>query len=266
MQTQTQSQNRTRNRTKTEIQIDIGDALLADSEQHSLKFQEHVLSYHADAPTAVPLGMMVVALMVAYFAHDSAHPIIWVTWTVSFMILNVLRLWYLARVQRSQDSVSEKLERCIFLALVDGCASASAFMFFPAFSFAERSTLTLMGLGLISGAVITTNGYSKILMPYAVPVIGVMTMSWALVPMHQVGFPTQMGITSLILIFFAAQLSMSRRYLLAVQQAFSVREEHRSLNNLLNQKLKSSISNEEQLTELNVKLNNALNDAVKAMR
>jgi len=231
------------------------------------KFQEHIINYQVDAPILVPSAVIIIGIMVAYFAHDSTQTIIWVSWLTTFIIVEVLRFCYLAYVHRStQFSITDKLDRCIRVALADGFLVASAFLFFPSLTFPERSTVTLIFLGLISGAVITTNGYKKILLPYATPIIGAMALCWALVPMPELGTHAQIGITSLILIFFTTQMVMSKRYLVAVQESFDVREEHTELNQRLNRELVSSINKEEQLTELNQKLNNALSDAVKASK
>lgn len=231
----------------------------------SLKFEEQVIGYQANAPFAVPLSMIVIVSMNAYFAHDAVSPVYWMPWLIIAIALIIFRVLYLAQIHKSTKlSIQAKLNRCIVMGTINGCVHASALIFFPFYNFAERSILSLVLLGLISGAIVTTHGYRKIFLPNATIIIVGMTLFWAFTPLPEVGLVGQFGVAGLILIFFATQISTSKRYLEAVQQAFAAREEHVDLNARLNAELKSSLDKEEQLTELNQKLNSALDDAVSA--
>jgi len=214
--------------------------------------EEEVLSAKAKPATSVVVSLMIISLLISYFAYDSLPYYIWGAWFFAMVLLMLTRV-FLQKKLEVDDSVplQKRMKHAIILSAVTGVVHASSFAFFPYFSFAERMIQTIMLLGLTNGAIATNSGHKTLFVAYSLPVALGLTLAWALTPLAGEGsIIIQFGVTTLNLVYYAIQYSNASNHFRLFKQSYEIREQQASLN--------------EKLKEKNIALDSALNLAVQA--
>ena len=222
-----------------------------EAPQHIDALKEEILLAKAQPALGVVVSMMIISLLLCYFAHDSVPLWAWGTW-FGAMLLTMLARVFLQRKLGSDKTIplSTRMKVAIALNLVIGLVHASSFFFFPYFDFPERMIQTIMILGLSNGATTTNSGYRPLFLTYSIPVATALTFAWLLTPIGESSPIIQIGVAILNLMYYAIQNSNASNHFRLFKQSYEIREQQAALNNTLKDK--------------NAELDYALNEAVQA--
>jgi len=214
-------------------------------------FEEEILSAKAQPAVGVVISLMIITLLIIYFAYDSVPTVAWSIWLVAMILTMPARLF----VQRKFDTdksipLQKRMRYSTLINLGIGLVHGASFFFFPYFDFAERMIQTIVFLGLTNGSISTNSGYKPFFLGYSAPVALGLTLAWALTPVGEGSMLIQFGVTALNLVYYAIQYSNASNHFRLFKESYEIREQQASLNQVLKKK--------------NKELDHALNAAVQA--
>ncbi len=213
--------------------------------------EEEILSAKSKPATGVVISLMIISLLISYFAYDSLPVYVWGTWFLAMMAVMFTRVFVQKKLEVDTSiPLPKRMRSALILSGITGVVHASSFLFFPYFSFAERMIQTIMLLGLTNGSISTNSGYRPFFLAYSIPVAIGLTAAWALTPIAGDSFVIQLGVTALNFVYYGIQYSNATNHFRLFKQSYEIREQQASLN--------------EELKEKNAALDSALNLAVKA--
>lgn len=168
----------------------------APREELQQRLLELVAEQSRRVPVAVGCLLLVVALMVAQ-RMPFWIPALWLAAAITVLLL---RRQILPRLPaRSDLPTSERVRTAVNLSFVNGVVHGLMLAAFPWLLDTERSFVTLLVLGLCTGAVGTTAGHRRIYLAYIIPAAGTLPLWWLLNPGGAAA-----GWTELSLAFLAA--------------------------------------------------------------
>lgn len=151
----------------------------APREEVDLRLIELLADQNRRVPLPVALLLVIVAA-VGVQVLPAWIPLLWLALALGVLLV---RWRLIARLQRQTDRpAAERVRTAGFMSLASGSTVALTLIAFPMLSDAERSFITLLTLGLATGAVGTTAGRRILFLPYVLPMAAPLPLLWALHP------------------------------------------------------------------------------------
>lgn len=142
-----------------------------------------LLELLAEQNRRVPLALALLLVIVGGLGTLRLPPWIPVAWLVVALGALALRWWLLTRLPLQHHvPPRQRVRKAALMSLVSGCAHGMTLAAFPVLQDAERSFVTLLMLGLATGAVATTAGHRRIFAAYVLPTAAPLPLLWALNP------------------------------------------------------------------------------------
>jgi signal transduction histidine kinase/ActR/RegA family two-component response regulator len=145
--------------------------------------QQKLLELLAEQSRRVPVAVGALLVVVAVMAAQQLPPWLPGLWLLAALGVLMARRHYLARLPlQTQQPSEERLRVAVLLSAANGIAHGLMLVAFPVLPDAERSFVTLLLLGLCTGAVGTTAGHRRIFLAYMLPAAGTLPLWWLLGP------------------------------------------------------------------------------------
>jgi signal transduction histidine kinase/CheY-like chemotaxis protein len=197
----------------------------------------------ATQASRVPLPVFVADLIIASLAANHYSALAWGSWLVIITAILLVRWRILTRLPSQLDVSIDRRERiAVVLSLANGLAHGASMLFFQEFTLAERSILTLILAGLMTGAVGTTAGHLKTYLAFTLPVIIPLAVAWGVTPLPGGNLLIQLGIPLLLIFFGVVLVGLAKEYSAFFVESFRIRNQQTEMNERLQEALDDAIS------------------------
>ncbi|MEJ2317477.1 MAG: HAMP domain-containing sensor histidine kinase, partial [Gammaproteobacteria bacterium] len=197
----------------------------------------------ATQASRVPLPVFVADLIIASLAANHYSALAWGSWLVIITAILLVRWRILTRLPSQLDVSIDRRERiAVVLSLANGLAHGASMLFFQEFTLAERSILTLILAGLMTGAVGTTAGHLKTYLAFTLPVIIPLAVAWGVTPVPEGNLLIQLGIPLLLIFFGVVLVGLAKEYSAFFVESFRIRNQQTEMNERLQEALDDAIS------------------------
>ncbi|MBC5786018.1 hybrid sensor histidine kinase/response regulator [Ramlibacter sp. USB13] len=145
--------------------------------------QQRLLELLAEQSRRVPIAVGCLLVVVALMAGQRMPawiPSIWLVAAIA--VLLVRRDWLGKLPSQVEVPTRDRVRTAIALSFTNGCVHGLMLAAFPVLPDAERSFVTLLVLGLCTGAVGTTAGHRRIYLAYLLPAAGSLPIWWLINP------------------------------------------------------------------------------------
>jgi signal transduction histidine kinase len=144
---------------------------------------QRLLELLAEQSRRVPIAVALVLVIVAVMAAQRLPWWAVAPWLALALAVLALRRYWLGLLPLQTDiPTDQRLRTAVFLSLANGCCHGLSLLFFHAAPDTERSFITLLLLGLCTGAVGTTAGHRRVFLAYMLPAAGALPLVWAIQP------------------------------------------------------------------------------------
>jgi len=234
--------------------FDVDLAKPSDTNSQNIgALQEELLSAKSQPTFGVVISLLIISLLISYFAYDSLPIWAWGSWLAAMIITILARIFLQRRLEVDKSiPLDRRMKYAIILNVVIGVVHASSFAFFPYFDFSERMIQTIVLLGLTNGSISTNSGYRPLFLSYSIPVAIGLTLAWCLTPYGEGNVVVQVGVVMLNFVYYAVQNTNAENHFRLFKQSYEIREQQSAFN--------------KELKEKNAALDIALNEAVQARR
>jgi signal transduction histidine kinase/CheY-like chemotaxis protein len=220
----------------------------------------------ATQASRVPVPVFIVALIITSMAASYYSALVWGSWLVIITTILLARWRILTRLPSKQDVSLDQRERiAVSLSLANGLAHGASLLFFPEFTLAERSILTLMLAGLTTGAVGTTAGHLKTYLAFTLPVIIPLAIAWGVTPVPGGNTLTQLGLPVLLLFFGLVLIGLAKEYSAFFIESFQIRNQQTEMNERLQAALDDAVSANEAKTRFLASASHDLRQPIHAL-
>ena len=191
----------------------------------------------------VPFAVFAAVATMAVIASNRLPLWLVSLWFAVAVIILVSRYYKLRLLPLRTDlTAGQRLGLLVKLNLLGGVFHASALLVFPLLPEAERAFLSLLMMGLCTGAVATSAGYKPALLAYISPVVGGMALMWGFSPGMSDPGVMERVIALLLLFYGAILLGLAREVNRGITEAWAIGLRERDLN----VKLKAALETAEQ--------------------
>ena len=182
-----------------------------------------------------------VALLIAAAAWARAPHWMVLTWVaVEWTTLGIRRAG-LKLLPSFNTSAPRRLRAAQLLRGLHGLSNAASVMFFPYLTDLGRTVVTLILMGLTTGAIGTSGGYLRVYLVYLGPVMLALTAGWALTPFEGEDVWIARAIVPLLMLFALVMVGLARDNFRAFRKSIA-----KSLDEkMLNQQLKAALEKAE---------------------
>jgi len=220
----------------------------------------------ATQASRVPIPVFIVAVIITSMAASYYSALVWGSWLVIITTILLARWRILTRLPSKQDVSLDQRERiAVSLSLANGLAHGASLLFFPEFTLAERSILTLMLAGLTTGAVGTTAGHLKTYLAFTLPVIIPLAIAWGVTPVPGGNTLTQLGLPVLLLFFGLVLIGLAKEYSAFFIESFQIRNQQTEMNERLQAALDDAVSANEAKTRFLASASHDLRQPIHAL-
>jgi signal transduction histidine kinase/CheY-like chemotaxis protein len=220
----------------------------------------------ATQASRVPVPVFIVALIITSMAASYYSALVWGSWLVIITTILLARWRILTRLPSMQDvSIHQRERIAVSLSLANGLAHGASLLFFPEFTLAERSILTLMLAGLTTGAVGTTAGHLKTYLAFTLPVIIPLAIAWGVTPVPGGNTLTQLGLPVLLLFFGLVLIGLAKEYSAFFIESFQIRNQQTEMNERLQAALDDAVSANEAKTRFLASASHDLRQPIHAL-
>jgi signal transduction histidine kinase/CheY-like chemotaxis protein len=220
----------------------------------------------ATQASRVPIPVFIVAVIITSMAASYYSALVWGSWLVIITTILLARWRILTRLPSMQDvSIHQRERIAVSLSLANGLAHGASLLFFPEFTLAERSILTLMLAGLTTGAVGTTAGHLKTYLAFTLPVIIPLAIAWGVTPVPGGNTLTQLGLPVLLLFFGLVLIGLAKEYSAFFIESFQIRNQQTEMNERLQAALDDAVSANEAKTRFLASASHDLRQPIHAL-
>lgn len=220
----------------------------------------------ATQASRVPVPVFIVAVIITSMAASYYSALVWGSWLVIITTILLARWRILTQLPSMQDVSLDQRERiAVSLSLANGLAHGASLLFFPEFTLAERSILTLMLAGLTTGAVGTTAGHLKTYLAFTLPVIIPLAIAWGVTPVPGGNTLTQLGLPVLLLFFGLVLIGLAKEYSAFFIESFQIRNQQTEMNERLQAALDDAVSANEAKTRFLASASHDLRQPIHAL-
>lgn len=179
----------------------------------------------------VPVAVFAAVATMAVIAANRLP--IWpvVLWFCVALVVLVSR-YYVLRALPSRNGLTpvQRLNLMVRLNVIGGLIHACALLAFPLLPEAEKAFLSLLLMGLCTGAVATSAGYRPALLAYISPIVGGMALMWGLSPGAAEPSLVERVIALLLLFYGTILLGLGREVNRGITEAWAIGLRERHLN------------------------------------
>ena len=191
--------------------------------------QQRLLEMLAEQSRRVPIAVGCLLVVVAFMAAQRMPAWVPGLWLVAAIAMRLVRRQWLGRLPaQSQVPTRDRLRTAVFLSCMNGCLHGLMLASFPVLSDAERSFVTLLVLGLCTGAVGTTAGHRSVYLAYLVTAAGTLPFWWLVNPGGQGAGWTSVSLSVLSALYLWLLIGLAdnawRNFSESVQMRFQDRE------------------------------------------
>ena len=220
----------------------------------------------ATQASRVPFPVFLAALIIASLAANHYSILVWGSWLVTITAILLARWRILTRLPSKEHVSIEQRERlAVSLSLANGLAHGASLLFFPEFTLAERSILTLILAGLMTGAVGTTAGHLKTYLAFTLPVIIPLAIAWGVIPVPEGSLLIQLGIPLLLLFFGMVLVGLAKEYSAFFVESFRIRNQQTAMNERLQEALDDAVAANEAKTRFLASASHDLRQPIHAL-
>ncbi|MFM9880747.1 MAG: ATP-binding protein [Burkholderiaceae bacterium] len=205
-----------------------------DTDRDTDSVEQEILRLIASQSRQSPVPVFIAVALLALIAASRIPVWMAAVWFVLAVVMLIVRFRALRSLPLRTDlPASQRLQRVVTLNLANGMVHALCLFSFPSLSEPERAFFSVLLLGLCSGSVGTSAGYRPALLAYIAPVMGLLTVLWALSP--GVAQPSLVErVIALLMVFYSAiLLGLARELHRAIVQAWEIRFREHELNEKL---------------------------------
>jgi signal transduction histidine kinase/CheY-like chemotaxis protein len=161
------------------VVADEGLGARAPREETDLRLIELLAEQNRRVPIPVALVLVLVAAMGTQ-RMPAWIPLVWLAVALAVLFFR----WRLLRALPLQTHIpaGQRVRTAALMGIVSGCVHGLTLAAFPVLHDVERSFVTLLMLGLATGAVGTTAGHPRIFFAYMLPTAAPLPLLWALKP------------------------------------------------------------------------------------
>jgi len=188
----------------------------------------------------VPLSVFIAAICIGAISFEVMGTLVVSLWLSLVLLVLVVRYSVLGHIAKQTNKpTAVRLKTAVLLSALNGSVHAVSLIFFVFLPDFERAMITLVLLGLSTGAVVTTAGYRPVFLAYLTPTLVPLILLW-LVNWAE-GFAWREGFFALLLLLFGATLLvLARDTFRLFRESFEIRLEQIGLNQKLRQALTDS--------------------------
>lgn len=199
-----------------------------------------VLTLIARQVGLIPWPVLLVACLVGAVAARQADAAVVLAWVAAVVIVLLIRWRHLHRPPAPQEPLGPAMRRAVLLSGLNGVTHAVGLLFFSGMSELERSVVSMLLVGLTTGAVGTTAGHPGVYRAYALPVMLSLSMAWAVSPLssHQGWMGASMAVLSGL--YLMVLLSLARHNHQSLLDSVALRQRETALNQELRQALRAA--------------------------
>ena len=220
----------------------------------------------ATQASRVPVPVFIAALIIASMAANHYGVLVWGSWLVIITTILLARWRILTGLPSKQEVSIDQRERiAVSLSLANGLAHGASLLFFPEFTLAERSIMTLILAGLMTGAVGTTAGHLKTYLAFTLPVIIPLAIAWGVTPLPDGNTLTQLGLPVLLLFFGAVLIGLAKEYSRFFIESFRIRNQQTEMNERLQAALEDAVSANQAKTRFLASASHDLRQPIHAL-
>ncbi|MGD9254151.1 MAG: hybrid sensor histidine kinase/response regulator [Chromatiales bacterium] len=220
----------------------------------------------ATQASRVPVPVFIAALIIASMAANHYAVLVWGSWLVIITTILLARWRILTGLPSKQEVSIDQRERiAVSLSLANGLAHGASLLFFPEFTLAERSIMTLILAGLMTGAVGTTAGHLKTYLAFTLPVIIPLAIAWGVTPIPDGNTLTQLGLPVLLLFFGAVLIGLAKEYSRFFIESFRIRNQQTEMNERLQAALEDAVSANQAKTRFLASASHDLRQPIHAL-
>ena len=197
--------------------------------------EDELLQLLSKYGTKVPVPVFLAALLIASISAKSIGVFLCASWMVSVTVILLIRYLVLKSLPEKQEvSSSKRLQTAFRLSLINGLCHGTALLFFPWLNDLERVLLTLVLIGLSTGAIGTTAGHRKIFLAYMLPTAGGVSACWFITAIFSGGEWIASSLFILTGLFCYVLISLANDAYRLFSESFDIRSQQTSLNEDLN--------------------------------
>ncbi|MEJ5990561.1 hybrid sensor histidine kinase/response regulator [Ramlibacter sp. PS3R-8] len=209
----------------------------APREEVDLRLIELLAEQNRRVPLPVALLMVLVAGLGLRVLPDWI-PAAWLALALGMLLV---RWRLLAALPLQVDrSAADRVRTAGFMSLASGCTLGLTLFAFPMLDETERSFITLLTLGLATGAVGTTAGRSSLFLPYVVPMAAPLPLLWAIHPGPAQSGWIDLSIGLLLLLYLWVLAGLANNAWRNFTESVQIRYHERALNEQLTEALEQA--------------------------
>lgn len=202
----------------------------APREEVDLRLIELLAEQNRRVPLPIALLMVIVAALGVRVLPDWI-PLAWLALALGMLLV---RWRLLARLPLQADRpAADRVRTAGFMSLASGSTLSLTLFAFPLLSEAERSFITLLMLGLATGAVGTTAGRRILFLPYVLPMAGPLPLLWAIHPGPAPTGWTELSVGLLLLLYLWVLGGLADNAWRTFTESVRIRFQERALNEKL---------------------------------
>ena len=220
----------------------------------------------ATQASRVPLPVFVADLIIASLAANHYSILVWGSWLVIITAILLARWRILTRLpSRENMSIDQRERLAVSLSLANGLVHGASMLFFQEFTLAERSILTLILAGLMTGAVGTTAGHLKTYLAFTIPVIIPLAIAWGVTPVPEGNLLIQLGIPLLVIFLGVILVGLAKEYSAFFVESFRIRNQQAAMNERLQDALDDAVAANEAKTRFLASASHDLRQPIHAL-
>jgi signal transduction histidine kinase len=245
---------------------DLADSDTTLEESGGRSVEEEFLDVLATQASRVPIPVLTIGIITAAMAANYFPAVIWGGWLALVVAVLTVRWKVLTWLpHKKQIPIAARINVAVSLSFVNGLVHAASTLFFPQFSITERTILTLMHAGLITGAVATTAGHKKTYLAFSMPIMAAQVVAWGTFRPAGVGYLVQAGIPLLVMLLGLILAGLAREYAKFFSESFLIRTEQKKLNAKLQDALDEAVAANQAKTRFLASASHDLRQPIHAL-
>jgi signal transduction histidine kinase/ActR/RegA family two-component response regulator len=192
--------------------------------------QQRLLELVAEQSRRVPIAVGLMLIVVGCIAALHMPPWIPAVWALAAIaVLLARRHWLCLLPTQAHLPTEQRVRTAVALSGINGVMHGLALAAFPLLQETERSFVTLLILGLCTGAVGTTAGHRRIYLAYMLPAAGTLPLWWLVSPGNAPPHWIQMSLSVLIALYLWVLLGLANSAWRNFSESVRIRFQDREL-------------------------------------
>ena len=206
----------------------------APREEVDLRLIELLAEQNRRVPAPIALLLVLVAALGVQVLPDWI-PLLWLALALGVLLV---RWRLLARLpQEVHRPAADRVRTAGFMSLASGSTLGLTLIAFPMLSEAERSFITLLMLGLATGAVGTTAGRRALFLPYVLPMAAPLPLLWVIHPGPAPAGWTELSVGILLTLYLWVLGGLANNAWSSFTESVRIRFHERAMNEQLTEAL-----------------------------